>query len=317
MVTTAPIPAAFFESVLPAGTRVLKAGQDDLAEVVADALVVVGDWTHQVRVDASVISRMRSCRLIQQPSAGYENIDDMAAARAGIPVANAGPANAAAVAEHALLLALGCVRHLRDAVRDGERGGWNQQDWVAKNLPELGSRTVGILGMGAIGERSAALFRAFGCRVLYNKRTRLSPEREVELGVVYADLETLLGASEVLLLSLPLNSETRGILNRDRLAMLPQGAIVVNIARGGLVDYEALADLLRSGHLGGAGLDVYPVEPPPPGHGLDSLPNVILTPHIGGTTQQAAHAILTNSIENLNRVLRGEPPLNVVNGVRV
>jgi phosphoglycerate dehydrogenase-like enzyme len=303
--------------VLPPGTRVVQAGEGDLASVVGDALIVVGDWTHQVHIGAEVIAGMRACRLIQQPSAGYENIDDEAAARAGIAVANAGPANAAAVAEHALLLALGCVRHLREAVRDGERGGWNQQDWVARNLPELGSRTVGILGLGAIGERSATLFRAFGCRVLYNKRHRLDAEREAQLGVTYADLDGLCAASEVLVLSLPLNPETRGILNADRLAMLPPGAIVVNVARGGLLDYDALGRLLRSGHLGGAGLDVYPVEPPPPGHGLDSLPNVILTPHIGGTTQQAAHNILTNSIENLNRVLRGEAPLHVVNGVGV
>jgi phosphoglycerate dehydrogenase-like enzyme len=159
----------------------------------------------------------------------------------------------------------------------------------------------------------AARLRGFGSTILYNKRGRLDPAREAELGVAYRELDALLRDSQVLMVALPLNDQTRHLLDRERLGMLPRGAVVVNIARGGIIDTPALADLLRSGHLRGAALDVFDEEPLPLGHDLDLLPNVLLTPHIAGITAIAKRDILLNSLANVARACRREDPLYVVN----
>jgi phosphoglycerate dehydrogenase-like enzyme len=315
IVSTAPAPAEVFAGLLP-GTRVVKAEHDELFELAPDIDILIGDWTHKIHIEAGVIGRMRRCRLIQQPTAGFENIDIDAADDAGIPVANAGPANSGAVAEHAIMLTLGCLRRLAEAHRDAVAGGWDQRAWIDRDLPELEGRVVGILGLGSIGMALAERLRPFGCRVLYNKRTRLSADEEARLGASFARLEHLLRDSEVLIVCLPLNSSSRGLLSATRLALLPAGAIVVNVARGDVMDYGALAAELRSGRLSGAGLDVYPEEPMPVDHALGALPNVLLTPHIGGATAQAKRNIFMNSVSNISRVLNGEAPLHVVNRPR-
>jgi len=313
VVSTAAAPAELIAGALPPGTEVIAADYQRLLELAARADVVVGDWWHKIQVDAAVIARLNRCRLIQQPSAGFENIDAVAAAAAGIPVANAGPANAGPVAEHAILGALACLRFLRDAIRDAEAGGWTRQPWLDRDLWDLDQRTVGILGMGAVGEAIARRLSGFGCTVIYNKRSRLDPGREAELGVAYRGLEELLREAQVLMVTLPLNDDTRGLLGRARLELLPRGAVVVNVARGHIIDQAALADLLRGGHLRGAALDVFDEEPLPAGHDLGELPNVLLTPHVAGTTAIAKRDILLNSLANVARVCRGEAPLYVVN----
>jgi phosphoglycerate dehydrogenase-like enzyme len=313
VVSTAPVPAEVIASVLPPGTRVEAADYDGLLALAPRADVVIGDWWHKVRVDGAVIARLKRCRLIQQPSAGFENIDAEAAAAAGIPVANAGPANAAPVAEHAVMGAIACLRFLPEVMRAAAEGEWDRQRFLDMDLGDLNERTVGILGLGAIGEAVATRLRAFGSRVIYNKRHRLDPSREAELGVEFRDLQALLRESQVLVLTLPLNAETRDILTAARLEMLPAGAVIVNVARGHLLDMEALARLLKSGHLRGAALDVFDEEPLPRGHGLDKLPNVLLTPHVAGATAVAKRDIFMNSIANVSRVCLGEAPLYVVN----
>ena len=314
VVSTSPAPPELFAGSLPPGTRVVRADHEELLALAPDADVIIGDWSHQIHVDRDVIERTTRCRLVQQPSAGYENIDVDAAREKGIPVANAGPANANAVAEHAIMGTLACLKQLREAIADAERGGWDQQRWIDKDLGDLYRRTVGILGFGAIGQAVASRLVGFDCETLYHRRNRLSATDEDRLRVTYTELDHLLRQSEVLILTLPLNPVTRGIISAERLAELPKGAIVVNVSRGGIVDERALADALRSGHLGGAALDVFSVEPLPAGHDLGSLPNVVLTPHIGGATAQSKRNILMNSIGNVSRVVRGEPPQFVVNG---
>src|ERR1700730_14627721 len=314
VVSTSPAPPELFAGSLPPGTRVVRADHEELLALAPDADVIIGDWSHQIHVDRDVIERTTRCRLVQQPSAGYENIDVDAAREKGIPVANAGPANANAVAEHAIMGTLACLKQLREAIADAERGGWDQQRWIDKDLGDLYRRTVGILGFGAIGQAVASRLVGFDCETLYHRRNRLSATDEDRLRVTYTELDHLLRQSEVLILTLPLNPVTRGIISAERLAELPKGAIVVNVSRGGIVDERALADALRSGHLGGAALDVFSVEPLPVGHDLGSLPNVVLTPHIGGATAQSKRNILMNSIVNVSRVVRGEPPQFVVNG---
>jgi D-3-phosphoglycerate dehydrogenase len=313
VVLTSPAPPELFAGFLADARIVPAATSAELMALAGEAEVIIGDWSHRIHLDREVFAAARRCRLVQQPTAGYEHIDVAAAAAAGIPVANAGDANAAAVAEHAVMLAIGVLRHLRQAIAVTEAGAWRQQDFIDLDLPELGPRTVGIVGLGAIGQAAARRFVAFGCDVLYTKRTPLPPDAERELGIRHADLDALLRASEVLVLALPLNDQTRGIIDARRLALLPRGAVVVNIARAGLVDNAALGELLRSGHLAGAGLDVFDEEPLPTGHDLATLPNVLLTPHIAGVTAEAKRRLILNSMQNIRRVLDGGEPEFVVN----
>jgi phosphoglycerate dehydrogenase-like enzyme len=313
VVLTSPAPPELFSGALPEGTRVVRAGYDELLSLAPEADVIIGDWTHVIPVDRAVIERTTRCRLIHQPTAGFENVDLEAADEKGIPVANAGPANANAVAEHAVMVILGCLRRLREAMHDAERGGWDQQRWIDMDLDDLYDRTVGILGLGATGAALAQRLKGFETQTLYFKRNRLEAADETRLGVTYTPRDELLRRSQVLVLTLPLTAETRGLINAERLALLPQGAVLVNVARGAIVDEAALVEALRNGRLGGAALDVFTEEPLPPGHQLATLPNVILTPHIGGVTAQSKRNILINSIGNVARVVRGEPPQFVVN----
>lgn len=314
LVSTSPVPPELFAGMLPEGARALRADSEEaLLGLAPIADIIVGDWSHRIKIRRTALEAAEKCRLVQQPTAGYEHIDIRAAAALGIPVANAGDANASAVAEHAIMLALGCLRRLRQQVAEAEAGGWSQQSWIDADLPDLGSATVGILGLGAIGLATAERLRGFGSTVLYNKRRRLEPADETALGIAYADLDTLLTRSTVLVLTLPLNDETRGLIDAAAIARMPAGAIIVNVARGAIVDEDAMVAALQSGHLGGAGLDVFNVEPLPAGHRLAGLPNVLLTPHVGGVTAHSKRQILLNSLANIARVVRGEPPLYLVN----
>src|ERR1700694_1878599 len=208
VVSTSPAPPELFSGALPTGTRVLRADHEELLALAPDADVIIGDWSHRIQVDREVIERTTRCRLVQQPSAGYENIDVEAAEERGIPVANAGPANSIAVAEHAIMGMLACLRHLREAIADTERGGWDQQHWIDMDLGDLYQRTVGILGFGAGGQAIAARLSGFEPEILSHRRTRLSPAEEGTLRVTYVDRDRLLRRSEVLVLTLPLNPVT-------------------------------------------------------------------------------------------------------------
>ncbi len=313
VVSTSPAPPELFSGGLPEGSQVIKATYAELLERAPEADIIVGDWSHTIHVDAAVIDRASRCRLIQQPTAGYENIDVTAADAKGIPVANAGPANANAVAEHAVMSIIGCLRHLREAIADTEAGEWEQQRWIDMDLSDLEGRTVGIVGFGAIGQAIAKRLQGFDCTIQYHRRHRLEAADEAGLGATYLEIDPLLRGSEVLVLALPLTSESKGMLSADRLAAMPAGAVLVNVSRGGLVDEDALVRALEERRLGGAALDVFATEPLPKGHRFTGLPNVLLTPHIAGMTANSKRNILLNSINNVGRVARGEAPFWVVN----
>jgi D-3-phosphoglycerate dehydrogenase len=316
LVSTSPAPPELFSAGLPEGSQVIKATYQELLQRAPEADIIVGDWSHKIHIDAAVIERAGRCRLIQQPSAGYENIDVAAADARGIPVANAGPANANAVAEHAVMSIIGCLRHLREAIADAEAGDWEQQRWIDMDLADLEGRTVGILGFGAIGQAIARRLSGFDCTVHYHRRHRLDAADEERLRATYVELDVLVTGSEVLVLAIPLTAETRGILSAERLSEMPAGAVLVNVSRGGLVDEDALVAALEQRRLGGAALDVFATEPLPRGHRFTGLPNLILTPHIGGVTGNSKRNILLNSIGNVGRVARGDAPLWVVNNPR-
>jgi len=248
-------------------------------------------------------------RLIQQFGTGLEGIDLDAARERGIWVANAAAsaaANAESVAEHALLLTLAVLRQLPAAQANVRAGVLGVPLGVA-----LAGRTVCIVGLGAVGRSVAARFAPFGVRLIGVTR-RPDATRAAELGLIMccgiAERLTAFAAADILILCMPLTAETRGFIDADAFAALPDGACLVNVARGGLVDYAAAFEALESGRLRGAGLDVFWQEPIAPDDRLLALPNVLATPHVAGVTDRSYAGITEAVAANIERLRRGEPP---------
>ncbi len=286
-----------------------------LEEAVRGADVIIGDFTFRLPIDAAVAEAARGCRLIQQPSIGYQHIDLEATRRAGIPVANVGAANAVGVAEHAVMFMLCLLKRALYFHAKTARGEWGQQDIFTLGLGELHGKTLGIVGMGNIGREVALRARPFGCRMLYHDLRRLPEEEERELGVEFAELEGLLRASDIVSLHVPLTPETRHLMDRERLAMMKPGAYLLNLARGEVVDEEALAEALREGRLAGAGIDVFAEEPVNPDNPLLASDRVMLSPHVAGGTDESRVRMLQVTVENVVGALSGGKPRFVVNGV--
>jgi D-3-phosphoglycerate dehydrogenase len=277
--------------------------QEEVARLLPDVDVVLGDWSPSLRL---LEPGPRVC-FVQQPSVGTDGIDLDAFAAAGVPVANCAGANSTSVAEWCLSATLAMLRATVEGDAAVRRGDWPQTSLGGRELS--GSR-VGVIGMGAIGRRTAELFSAFGCGVRYWSRSQHD-----DAPAPYAELEDLLSTSDVVVLVIALGAQTRGLVDEQRLALMKPGALLVNGARGEVVDEAALVAALESGHLGGAALDVFSVEPLPADSPLRTAPRVLLSPHMAGSTVQAAMNIVGQATANLTRVLDGEPPVDVVNGV--
>jgi phosphoglycerate dehydrogenase-like enzyme len=253
----------------------------------------------------------RGLKLVQLMSAGYDRFNLEGARAARLPVAVNGGANAIAVAEHAIMLLLASLKHLHTL--DGAvRGGQWRNAAGARRVYELYGSTVGIVGMGRIGQEVAARLANWGAALLYHDPVRLANEREQQLGVRYMELDALLRAADAVTVHVPLNAQTRHLIDAESLSIMKPTAVLVNTARGGLVDEEALAVALRERRILGAGLDVLSEEPPPADHPLFGLDNVVLTPHTAGPTWQSYPRRFANCFANIERVQRGEPPLWVV-----
>ncbi len=249
-------------------------------------------------------------KLIQLLSAGYDRADITAARRAGVPIANNGGANAVAVAEHALLLMLAVSRRLIWQHASVSSGRWRGNN--TPRVHELRGRTLGIVGLGTIGKKTARLAAAFGMPVQYYDIARLGEDAEDALDVRFRLLREVLRTSDVVSLHVPLNDTTRHLLGATELAQMKPTAILINTSRGPVVDEAALHRALSSGALAGAGLDVFAEEPPPANHPLFALDNVVLTAHLAGPTWESNAARLRNAFDNVQRVARGEPPLWVI-----
>ena len=286
-----------------------------LVEAVRGADVIIGDFTFRLPIDAAAAEAARGCQLIQQPSIGYQHIDLEATRHAGIPVANVGAANAIGVAEQTIMFLLCLLKralyfHARTA-----SGEWAQQDIFTLGLQEAYGKTLGIVGMGHIGREVAVRAKSFGCRIVYYDVVPLPEDMESELGAERLELEELLQISDIVTLHVPLTPETTHLINRERLAAMKPGAYLLNLARGEAVDEAALAEALDEGRLAGAGIDVFTEEPVNPDNPLLKSDKVILSPHVSGGTNESRVRMLTITIENVSRVLSGEKPLYVVNGV--
>ncbi len=282
---------------------------DSVLRECSQAELVIADKRHGHRLPREVLQQMNRCLLIQMPAVGFDVIDHRAAAELGIAVANAAGYNRDAVADWTVMAILNLVR----------RGAWGDRrmregDWPKKQMMghELAAFTVGIVGLGNVGSAVATRMLAFGSRVIYADVIERS-----FAGVDRLAFEELLAQADIVCVHVPLNHETHHLIDAKALHRMKKGAYLVNAARGPVVDEEALIADLGSGHLGGAGLDVFAQEPTPADNPLLRMDNVFFSPHVGGAALEAEARVLEVVRDNLTRVLDGEEPSNVVNGVRL
>jgi D-3-phosphoglycerate dehydrogenase len=281
---------------------------DEVAEFIDEAAMFV---THLAPVSRAMLERLPDLKFIAVSRGGPVNVDMQAARDRGVLVVNTPGRNASAVAEFAIGAILAETRLIRaghEALRAGEwRGDLYRADRTGR---ELGEMTVGVIGYGAIGSRVVRLLKAFGCRLLVaDPYVQLSVQDRND-GVEHVALESLLEQADVITLHARVTPETTGFIGRAALARMKKGAVLINTARGPMVDYDALYDALASGQLAGAMLDTFAVEPVPPDWPLLRLPNVTLTPHIAGASVRTVTFAAEQAAEEVRRFLAGEPPLN-------
>ncbi len=262
---------------------------------------------HTELLPAEVLAQLpASVKIIANMSVGVDHVDLTAAAERGIVVTNTPDVLSDATAEIAMLLMLGAARRASEGERLVRSGGW--RDWSPAFMvgTQVTGKRFGVVGMGRVGQVTAQRARGMDMEIHYHNRRRLAPD--VEKGAVfYNTLEDLLPHCDVLSLHCPATPETKGLLNAERIALLPEGAIVINTARGAVVDDQALIAALKSGHLGAAGLDVFNNEPQlDPGY--LNLDNTFLLPHIGSATRETRDAMGFRACDNLDAFFAGGAP---------
>ncbi len=304
------------ESIAPEGLEKLRAAHDvdvevgrspeDLRAMIGayDALVV----RSQVAVDAAMLAAGTRLQVVGRAGVGVDNVDLDAATRAGITVVNAPTGNTIAAAEHTLGLLLALARRIPPADASVRRGEWKRSQFQGV---ELRGRTLGIVGLGKIGLAIADRARAFEMAVV-GVDPYVTSEQAAIHGVELVDLEALLARSDAVTVHVPLTRATRGLIDAQAIAKLRPGAYVLNVARGGIVDEAAVAAALESGHLGGAGIDVFEAEPPS-GSPLLGAPNTVLTPHLGASTAEAQVAVAEEVADQVLDVLAGRSARYAVN----
>ncbi len=259
---------------------------------------------HHAPLTERIMDHAPDLRLFVVCRGGPVNVNVPAATARGITIAYTPARNAAATAEHTIAMLLAALRGIPATDAAIRTGAWKGDYTYQSAAFELETATVGLIGYGAIGRIVARILRGFGSRVLvYDPFAQISPAE----GVEPVSLETLLDQSNVVSLHARETDATRGILGNEAIARLRRGTVVVNCARGSLMDYAAVADALRSGHLFAAAADVFPEEPLPADSPLRQFPNFIMTPHIAGGTREAAQKATVIAAEELRRFLAGEP----------
>ncbi len=269
----------------------------------ADALLPC----HSEHLDAAAIGRLPgSVKAIANFSVGVDHVDLDAAKARGIIVTNTPDVLSDATAEIAMLLMLGAARRASEGERLIRSGRWRQWSPAFMVGSQITGKTLGIVGMGRVGQVTARRARGFDMRIHYHNRRRLPAQAE-QGAEFHEHLETLLGACDVLSLHCPTTPQTRGLIDAERIALMRPGVILVNTARGALVDDEALQQALRSGHVAAAGLDVFNDEPDiHPGY--RDLDNTFLLPHIGSATRETRDAMGFRALDNLDAIFAGREP---------
>ncbi len=274
----------------------LPGSEDRLIERIGAADVVLNIRASS-KFTERVFAQCPRLRLISVWGTGTDHVDLAAAVRHGITVTNTPGVSAISVAEHALALLLGVARRIPQLDAATRRGEWPRGQSI-----ELHGKTCGVIGLGAIGRRFAHIAAGIGMRVIaWTMHPRPEP------GVEFVELDDLYRSSDVVSIHLRLSSATEGFIGPRQLALMKPTAILINTARGAIVDEVALIDALAAGRIAGAGLDVFSAEPLPPGHPLAQLPNVVITPHCAGITPEALEAGLRMAVENIWEFLAGRP----------
>jgi len=297
-------PAGFTLRALPATAKA-----DEVAAAIRDAEYLVGFLRFLPNEAYSGATRLK---LVQVLSAGYDAVNIEGARKAHVPICQNGGANSVAVSEHAVLLILAVYRKLAAFHQSVAAGRWHGGIPRIVDVLELEGKTVGIVGLGNIGEKTARRLRAFDCSIVYYDIARRSAAEEERLGVRFVPFETLLETSDVVTLHVPLNAETRHMIDARALGRMKPRAVLINTCRGEVVDEAALIAALREGKLLGAGLDTFAEEPTNPDNPLLKLPNVTLTPHSAGPTEESFTKRFRNGYANVQRVASGQKPLWVI-----
>lgn len=277
---------------------------DRVAERIAQADVVV---TNKIRLSAEHLQQAPKLRLIVVAAAGTDNVDTAAAQELGIEVRNVPDYGSESVAEHVIATLLALRRQLAAYTQAARDGRWSDAAhfcWHGPVIRGVGGSVLGVVGRGRIGEATAQLARGLGMRVLF-ARTPGQPCAEDE-----RELDELLAEADALTLHVPLTSQTRGLINAQRLALMKATAVLVNTGRGALVEPQALVEALRAGRIAGAAIDVLEIEPPPSSHPLlaDDVPNLLLTPHVAWASDSAQASLGSKVSAIVDQHLKAQGP---------
>jgi phosphoglycerate dehydrogenase-like enzyme len=309
------VTATRLRALLPPGLKLEHGASRDEAhqqEIIADADYAISG---QIGVPGTVLRAARRLKLLHKWGVGTDNLDLATAAELGIKVARTTGSNAVPVAEFTIGLIIAALRNLAFGHAELMNG-----DWRGGSLPvesyTVSGKTVGIVGFGAIGKAVARMLSGFGCTILYNKPRPLDAEEERRLGVTYADLQLLLAASDIVTLHCPLTPATTGMIDRAALRSMKRTAVLVNVARGGVVVEDDLIAALRAREIHSAAMDVFEIEPLPAGHPLTTLDNVVITPHIAAGTVDNFEKTVRQMFRNIQHAKEGTPipPQDVVVG---
>jgi len=301
---------ARYETVINPEDRVMT--KEEIMEGVADAHALLCLLTD--RIDSEIIDAAPNLKVISNYAVGYNNIDTIHAAEKGIAVTNTPGVLAETTADLAWSLLMAVARRIPESdvfMRQGRFGGWAPMLMLGSDVY---GKTLGIIGMGDIGTAVARRAKGFGMRILYHNRRR-RPEAEREIGAEYVPLDELMRESDYISLHVPLTPETKGMLNRNMLELMKPSAYLINTARGEVIDEKHLIEMLRSGRIRGAALDVFQGEPLNVNPELYGLENVVLAPHIGSASLETRTEMAVMAAQAVIDVLEGKKPKNLVNDV--
>ncbi len=287
------------ENCTPEGFRIrtLKENSEkELVSLIEDAEYILASG--RVKIDTTVLEKAKKLKMIQRTGVGLDSLDLKAIQEAGIPLYVNRGVNSQSVAEHTILLILACLRRLTLIDYNSKNGIWNSKE-QAIDTRELSGKVVGIIGMGNIGKRVAEILRVFHAKVLYFSVPRESDETETSLGIEYVPLNQLFEQSDIISLHCPITPDTKEVINEQTIGRMKDGVTIVNTARGGLIDEQALFRAIEMGKVGFAGLDVHAEEPYSLNDKLIVSNRVIATPHIGGVTYDAFAKMISDAMRNI------------------
>lgn len=282
--------------------------KDEIKKIINDYVALI--VRSGTKVTADIINEAKNLKIIARAGAGVDNIDVDTATRRGIIVMNTPGGNTISTAEHTMSLILALARNIPQACEDLKLGNWNRKKFMGV---ELFGKTIGIIGLGRIGREVAVRCKAFGMNVIGYDPV-LSSEVAMKLGIeLVSEVDEIYRRSDFITLHVPLNEETRGMIGRSELLKCKRGVRIINCARGGIIDEMALLEAIEAGHVAGAALDVFSEEPPPKDHPLIKHPKVIVTPHLGASTEEAQEKVAIQIAHQVADALKERSIVGAVN----